>query len=197
MTAAQSDEVRQFRESLNAAIRRHWGVFLCEGILLLILGTLAVLTPAIASVAATVFFGWILLVSGVAGLIATLRARRAPGFAWSLLSAIVGIVAGALLLGWPLQGTLSLTAVLIAFLLVEGAVTIMYALEHRRALSGRWSWMLASGILDVALGGLLFAGLPGTAFWALGLLVGLNLLFGGWALTLMALHARRTPAGSV
>jgi uncharacterized membrane protein HdeD (DUF308 family) len=66
----------------------------------------------------------------------------------------------------------------------------MYALEHRTALSGRWSWMLASGVLDVVLGALLLAGLPGTALWALGLIVGINLLFGGWALILMALHAR-------
>jgi uncharacterized membrane protein HdeD (DUF308 family) len=99
-------------------------------------------------------------------------------------------VAGALLLGWPLQGTISLTAVLIAFLGIEGVVTIMYALEHRSALSGRWGWMLASGVLDVGLGVLLFAGLPGSALWAVGLIVGINLLFGGWALILMALHAR-------
>jgi uncharacterized membrane protein HdeD (DUF308 family) len=196
MTALQSDDARQLREALGAAVRRHWVVFLSEGIVLVVLGMLALLAPAIASVAATVFFGWILLLSGVAGLIATLRARRAPGFWWSLLSALVGIVAGLLLLGWPLQGTLSLTAVLIAFLLVEGGVTVMYALEHRAALSGRWGWMLASGILDVALGVLLFVGLPGTALWALGLLVGLNMLFGGWALIVMALHARRTAPGA-
>ena len=195
MTTTQSDEL-QLRERLSAAVRRHWALFLTEGIALVILGLLALMAPALASVAATVFFGWILLLSGIVGLIATLRARQAPGFGWSLLSALVGIVAGVLLLGWPLQGTFSLTAVLIAFLLVEGGVSIMYALEHRSAVSGRWGWMLASGIVDVFLGVLLFAGLPGTALWALGLLVGINMLFGGWALILIALHARRagTPA---
>jgi uncharacterized membrane protein HdeD (DUF308 family) len=190
MTATQSDEVREVSVQLSGAVRRHWVLFLSEGIALVILGMLAVMAPTIASVAATVFFGWILLLSGVVGLIATLRARAAPGFGWSLLSALVGIVAGVLLLGWPLPGALSLTAVLIAFLLVEGGVSIMYALEHRSAPSGRWGWMLASGILDVVLGLLLLAGLPGTALWALGLLVGINMLFGGWALILMALHAR-------
>jgi uncharacterized membrane protein HdeD (DUF308 family) len=193
MTAAQVP-VTLLREELAGAVRRHWVLFLCEGIALVILGLLAVLAPMIASVAATVFFGWILLLSGVVGLISTLRARQAPGFAWSLLSALVGIVAGVLLLAWPLLGTLSLTAVLIAFLLLEGGVSIMYALEHKSALSGRWGWMLASGIVDVFLGLLLFIGLPGTALWALGLLVGINLLFGGWALILMALHARPATA---
>jgi uncharacterized membrane protein HdeD (DUF308 family) len=187
--SAPSDEARAVRE-LAGALRRHWALFLTEGIALVILGLLAVTAPAIASVAATVFFGWILLISGVAGLITTYRGRQVPGFGWSLLSALIGIVAGLLLLVWPLQGTLSLTAVLIAFLWVEGVVTIMYALEHRAALSGRWGWMLASGILDVGLGVLILAGLPGTALWALGLIVGINLLFGGWALILMALHAR-------
>lgn len=189
--SAPSDEARAV-SSLTGAIRHHWALFLSEGIALVVLGLLAVMAPALASVAATVFFGWILLVSGVVGLIATLRARRVPGFIWSLLSAIVGIVAGVVLVGWPVQGAVSLTAVLIVFLGFEGGVTIMYALEHRAAPSGRWGWMLASGILDVVLGVLLFAGLPGTALWALGLIVGINLLFGGWALILMALHARGT-----
>lgn len=195
MTAVPASD--QVRAQLGAAVQRHWLLFLCEGIALLLLGFLAVVAPAIASVAATVFFGWILLLSGVIGLLTTFRARQVPGFTWSLLSALLGVIAGALLLWWPLQGVLSLTAVLIAFLLVEGVVSIMYALEHRSGLSGRWGWMLASGFLDVFLGGILLLGLPGTALWALGLLIGINMLFGGWALILMALHARpsaKSPA---
>jgi uncharacterized membrane protein HdeD (DUF308 family) len=75
--------------------------------------------------------------------------------------------------------------------LVEGVVSIMFALDHKRQLSGRWGWMLASGVVDIILGGLIFAGLPSTAAWAIGLLVGINMVFGGVALTLMALHARK------
>jgi uncharacterized membrane protein HdeD (DUF308 family) len=188
------DQAEELRGRFAGALRQHWALFLTEGILLVVLGILAVLAPVIASLAATVFFGWILLLSGIMGLVTTFRARHAPGFWWSLLSALVGIVAGALLLVWPTQGTLSLTVVLIAFLLVEGVVSIMYGLEHRTGLSGRWGWMLASGVVDVVLGVLLLLGLPSTALWALGLLLGLNLLFGGWALILMALHARPTAA---
>ena len=135
MTAVPASD--QIRAQLGAAVQRHWLLFLCEGIALLLLGLLAVIAPAIASVAATVFFGWILLLSGVIGLLTTFRARQAPGFTWSLLSALLGVIAGALLLWWPLQGVLSLTAMLIAFLLMEGVVSIMYALEHRSGLSGR------------------------------------------------------------
>jgi len=196
MAAARSDDVRETGYHLGGAVRRHWVLFLIEGIVLVVLGILALLAPVIASVAATVLFGWLLLLSGVIGLVTTFRVRNAPGFWWSLLSAVIGIVAGVLLLGWPLLGTLSLTAVLIAFLLAEGVVSILYALEHRNALSGRWGWMLASGIIDVGLGVLLAIGLPGTAMWALGLLLGINLIFGGWALIFMALHARPTSAAT-
>jgi uncharacterized membrane protein HdeD (DUF308 family) len=181
---------QQVSAAVRDAVRRHSGLYMFEGIVLVVLGFLAILAPVVASIAATVLFGWILLLSGVLGLISTIRARHAPGFGWSLLSAIVGIVAGVLLLAAPLQGTVSLTAVLIAFLLVEGIVSIFYAFEHRKGLSGRWSWMLVSGIIDVGLGVILLAGLPGTAVWALGLLVGINMIFGGWALFWMAQHAR-------
>ena len=196
MTAARSGDIQETGFSLGGAVRRHWVLFLCEGILLVVLGILALLAPVMASVAATVFFGWILFLSGLLGLISTIRARRAPGVWWSLVSALIGMAAGVLLLGWPVLGALSLTAVLIAFLFAEGIVSIMYALEHRNALSGRWGWMLASGIIDVTLAVLLILGLPGTALWALGLILGINLIFGGWALIFMALHARPTSTAA-
>jgi uncharacterized membrane protein HdeD (DUF308 family) len=99
-------------------------------------------------------------------------------------------VAGIVLLAWPLSGALSLTLILTVFLVLEGVVSILYALEHKRELSGRWSMMLFSGVVDLFLAAIIFAGLPGTAAWAIGLLVGINLVFGGSALIAMALHAR-------
>jgi uncharacterized membrane protein HdeD (DUF308 family) len=185
-----STDSAQMSAALRESVRHHWVMFLIEGIVLVVLGILAVLVPQIASLAATLVFGWILLLSGIVGLISTIRARQAPGFTWSLISALVAIVAGILLLSRPVAGVLSLTAVLLAFLTLEGIVSILFALEHRRGLSGRWGWMLASGILDIVLAAILFANLPGSALWAIGLIVGVNLLFGGWALILMALAAR-------
>lgn len=186
----------RLRAAVRETVAHHWGWFLFEGILLVLLGIAAVLLPAAASLVATVFFGWLLLLSGIMGLISTIRARRAPGFAWSLLSAILGIGAGGLLLLWPIAGTFSLTAVLIAFLIAEGVISLFYALEHRKGDSGRWGWMLASGIVDIILGLILLAGLPGTAIWALGLLLGINLMFGGVALIMMALAARGESPGT-
>jgi uncharacterized membrane protein HdeD (DUF308 family) len=196
MATNPSNDLQRLHSAFRATVGHHWVLFLSEGIALLILGTLAIIVPAVASLAATLILGWILLLSGLVGLIATIRARHAPGLWWSLMSALIAIVAGALLLGWPLRGMFSLTAVLIAFLILEGVASILYALEHRRGVSGRWGWMLASGILDLVLGGLLLAGLPGSAVWALGIIIGINMIFGGWALIAMALAARTNAPGS-
>jgi uncharacterized membrane protein HdeD (DUF308 family) len=116
--------------------------------------------------------------------------RNTPGFWWAILSGVINVAAGILLLSWPISGTVSLTLVLIAFFIFEGVATIMYAIDHRAQLSSRWGWMLVSGSVGLILAGIIFAGLPGTATWALGLLVGINLLFGGAAMIAMALAAR-------
>lgn len=190
MTMPQQRDMERVGRALASAIHEHWVLFLVEGIILVILGLAAILIPWLATLAVTIFVGWIFLASGILGLITTFWARHAPGFWWSLISAIIGIAAGVVLLAWPITGTLSLTLVLIAFFVIEGVVSIMYAIEHRNQLSHRWGWMLVSGIIDLILAAIIFIGLPGTAAWALGLLVGINMVFGGTALISMALAAR-------
>jgi uncharacterized membrane protein HdeD (DUF308 family) len=189
MSINQND-AEQMGRAVARSIHEHWGLFLAEGIILVLLGIIAIVVPPIATLAFTIIIGWLFLVSGIIGLITTFWARGAPGFWWSLISAIIAIAAGVVLLLWPISGTVSLTLVLIAFFVVEGIVSIMYAIEHRSQLTGQWGWMLLSGIIDLILAGIIFAGLPGTAAWALGLLVGINMLFGGAALIAMALAAR-------
>jgi uncharacterized membrane protein HdeD (DUF308 family) len=192
MAMYQPGNSDDLRSAAVSAIREHWVLFLVEGIVLVILGALAIVLPVIATLAFTLLVGWLFLISGIVGLITTFWMRNAPGFWWSLISGVVGIAAGIVLIRWPISGSVSLTLVLIAFFIVEGIVTLMYAFEHRARLSGRWGWMLASGFVDLILAGIIFAGLPETATWALGLLVGINMLFGGTAMIGMALAARRT-----
>jgi uncharacterized membrane protein HdeD (DUF308 family) len=185
-------DLKGIQRAVENALHRHWALFLIEGIVLLVLGVFAVLVPPIATLAITILFGWLFLISGVVGLITTFWMRSAPGFWWSLISAALGILVGMLLLARPLGGALSLTLLLVAFFIVEGAVSIMFALDHKRELSGQWGWMLVSGIIDLALAAMILAGLPSTAAWAVGLLVGINMIFGGTAMIAMALHARKT-----
>ena len=182
--------IEQVRQAVATSLHEHWVLYLVEGIILVVLGLIAIVVPPIATLAVELLFGWLFLLSGVVGLITTFWMRDAPGFWWSLLSGVLGIAAGIVLLVWPLSGVLSLTLVLIVFFTIEGIASIMYALEHKRELSGRWGFMLASGIIDLIIAAIILFGLPGSAAWALGLLVGINLTFGGAALIAMALHAR-------
>lgn len=183
-------DIEQMQRAVATSLHEHWVLFLVEGIILVILGLAAIVIPHIATLAVEILFGWLFVISGSVGLITTFWMRQAPGFWWSLVSAILGIAVGIVLLLRPLSGVLSLTLVLIAFFVIEGIASIMFALEHKRELSGRWGWMLASGIIDLILATVILAGLPGTAAWAIGLLVGINMVFGGSALIAMALHAR-------
>jgi uncharacterized membrane protein HdeD (DUF308 family) len=185
-----SQDVVSLDNRIRLAVQEHWKAFLIEGVGLILLGVAALVIPALAGLAFTILLGWLFLISGVVGLALTIWARRTPGLRWSLLSALLAIGAGLILLAQPARGTLTLTVILAAYFLAEGVFTIVYALEHRRELSERWNWLLASGILDLILAGFIFVGLPGSAQWVLGLLVGIELVFGGIALIGMALAAR-------
>jgi uncharacterized membrane protein HdeD (DUF308 family) len=189
MTMKQPD-LEQIQSAVATSLHEHWVLFLVEGIVLVVLGLIAIMVPPIATLAVEILFGWLFLISGIVGLITTFWMRQAPGFWWALLSAALGIAAGLVLLAQPLSGVLTLTLILIVFFTIEGVASIMYALEHKRELSGRWAWMLASGIVDLIVAGIILAGLPGTAAWAIGILVGINMVFGGSALIAMAMHAR-------
>ncbi len=175
---------------LAASLHAHWRLFFVEGLVLLILGSAAVLVPQVATFAVAFLIGWLILLSGVVGFVATWLMRSAPGFGWALLSAVLAVLAGIVLLRFPANGALTLTLILTAFLSIEGVLSILYALDHRRELSGRWNLMLVSGVIDLGLAAMIFLGLPATAAWAIGLLVGVNLIFGGAAVIAMAWHAR-------
>jgi uncharacterized membrane protein HdeD (DUF308 family) len=182
--------LESMQQRARETLRAHWKMFLIEGIVLVILGALAIVLPPFATLAVTILLGWLFLISGVFGLYSTYMMRHAPGFWWSLLSAALAILAGGILLAQPARGALTLTFVLIVFFIIEGLVSIMFALSNRNELPGRWSWMLVSGVIDLVLAAIIIAGLPLSAAWAIGVLVGINMLMGGGALIGMALQAR-------
>jgi uncharacterized membrane protein HdeD (DUF308 family) len=180
------------------AVRGHWKMFLAEGIGLTMFGLAAIMAASAFwedGEPVTVWVGCLLLVTGIVGLITIFYIRR-PGV-WSVLSAIVSIAAGiVLLLFWR---DFLLPSVLIAFFVIEGITSIMSAREYRRQLSGHWGWILASGLVDLILaciGVIMFANRY--AFYevgALGLLVGINLMFGGAVIIIMAMTAKAPEAG--
>ncbi len=180
-----------FADSALAAARHHWRALLIEGIVLILLGMAAIALPVLAGLAIAILFGWLILIGGLIGLTTTLMGRHSPGFGWALISAVLWIAAGIALLVWPAAGLVYFTFLLFAWLAVEGVAMVMYALSHRRGATPRWGWMLFSGAINLILAAYLLTGLPGTAAWVLGIIVGINLVFSGISLTAMALAVRR------
>ena len=176
-------------------LSRNWGWLLALAILLVILGLLAIAAPVYATFAVQALLGWILIIGGIAQGIHALMVRGWGGFLFELLGALLYLAVGALLLVNPVEGALALTIVLAAFLIVEGVFKIVLAWRVRG--HPRWGWLLASGILSLILGALIWAEWPSSALWVIGLLVGVHLLFTGWALLMLALAARAWRQASV
>ena len=112
-------DIDQIRNAMVTSLHEHWRLFLVEGIILVILGLAAIIIPPIATLAVELLFGWLFLFSGITGAITTFMMRQAPGFWWSLVSAILAIAVGVVMLLWPLSGVLTLTLLLITFFIIE------------------------------------------------------------------------------
>ena len=182
-----SDMQRAVRDAFGA----HWRLMMFQGVVMIILGVLAVAAPVIATIAIDIYVGWLFLFSGVIGLIALFSSHHIPAFLWSLITAALSIALGILLIWKPVEGALSLTFVLTAFFLVEGVFQIATSLVYRDSLPGTWGWMLASGVSDLLLVAIIVLGWPATGVWVLGLLVGINLFMSGWAIVMMAFAGRQ------
>jgi uncharacterized membrane protein HdeD (DUF308 family) len=191
MTAAKPTLIEMQSTALDT-LRAHWRLFVFQGVVMIVLGILAVAAPVLATLAVDIYVGWLFLISGVLGLVAMFSARDVLGFLWTLVTALLSIVVGGLLLWNPVEGVLSLTTMLTAFFIVEGIFQAAASLIYRDAIPTSWGWMLVSGLADLALAAVIILGWPGSVGWVLGLLAGVNLLTSGWAVVMVALGARDT-----
>jgi len=176
--------------AISEAVRTHWIMFLVQGIIMMVLGVLAIIWPQISTLAVDLYVGWMYLLSGLTGLIAMFVASSVAAFLWSLLTAALSLFVGVLLLWHPVEGAVSLTLVLISFFIAEGIFQIAAAIRHREAFPDSWGWLLMSGLADLVLAAMLIWGWPSTAIWALGLIAGLNLITSGLAIVMVAAAAR-------
>lgn len=183
-----------FGASLSRSFRGHWRLALAEGILLLVLGALAMVLPLFAGLLIAITLGWLLFLAGILGLVSSVAMRRTPGFWWSLLSSLIALAAGVMLFLFPLGGMISLTLLLAIFLFADGVVTVMLALSHRDWESRKWGWLLFNGLLDLFLAVAIFVFLPGVAAWVVGTILGIDLVFGGFSMIAMATAARRSSS---
>jgi len=182
-----------FREQAEQAYRKYGWLFWVVGFLFLAAGVLAIALPHVATFAAEIFLGWLLLLTGLVGLLNAIFGKQRPGYLWDALAGLLGVIAGILLLVYPLQGAITLTLILSIFFFVEGIAKIVSGITNRQA--GGWIWMVFSGLCGVVLAILIWTALPQASVWILGLLVGINLVMFGVAILMSALAIRRLSSG--
>jgi uncharacterized membrane protein HdeD (DUF308 family) len=177
---------------LRRHLHDHWKAYALQGAIAIIIGILAILAPFAATLATTIFFGWLFLIGGVLGIISAFRTREAPGFWANLALSVLGAILGILFLINPLSGAVTLTWILAVFFILSGVFNFAIARAFS-ASTGRFWVVVVSGVIDIALALMLILGLPMTAIWAIGLFVGISFLTSGFSLLFAALDARNNP----
>ena len=175
---------------LRSTISNHWVLFLVYGMTLVILGMVALGAPVITTLAVEDYAGWLFVIGGIFGLFGVISS--VPRFWWGLLTALLAIAIGAYLIQRPFAGVLSLTMAVGIYFAAQGSVQVVTAIGHRSTLAS-WMWLLVSGLVNLFLAAIILLGLPGTAAWTLGLLLGVNLMMWGLSLVITALSCRTNP----
>jgi uncharacterized membrane protein HdeD (DUF308 family) len=188
MTTA-SPQPQDLGYDVREAVRRHWVLFLIQGLIMIVLGVIAIGEPMVASIAVALFAGWLFLFSGIVGLAGAFTAQRVPGYWWALIWALLGIAIGIYLIWRPLAGVLTLTLAVAIYFGSQGITQIIVAIQQRGVLHS-WGWVVFAGLVNILLAVIIFAGWPGTAEWTLGLLFGINLIMWGVSLVMTSLACR-------
>ena len=192
MEQTLSELSHQMREALRRTVRRYSVFYLVQGILMIVLGAIALIFPLVAAIGLVVTLGWLLILHGLLQIIGVIGAREVPYFWLQLVSAVLAGVVGILLLSRPIEGALVLSLLLIVFLAASGMARVVFALTIRPLPS--WGWLLLSGIVGILLAFVLWSILPDVADWLLGIVLGIQFIAEGAALVAFALALRRpTP----
>lgn len=192
MAISVDEAAAALREAMRETVRRYSLWYLIQGVLLVVAGVLALIYPFFASVAVVFLLAWILIISGVLQGIGLIGATNVPHYWLQLISAVLAILIGVLLLRSPDSGLLIMTVLLIVYFMVEGIAKVIFALTIRPF--PNWGWVLGSGFVGILLALILWANMPLSADWVLGLMLGILLVCEGAALTYLAWHVRTAPA---
>jgi uncharacterized membrane protein HdeD (DUF308 family) len=171
----------EVREGLS----RSWKALMFAGVAAIVLGCIAILVPAVASVGTAIFIGWVLLIVGTFMVAAAFSVHSVGTLLWRMLWAVLTVIVGLWLIVEPHNGTLTLTLVLGIYFLFMGLTRVTIAFIARGQPNA--GWLGLSGVAGLLIGILVLAKFPSSADWAIGLLVGIDLIFAGWTLTSVAL----------
>jgi uncharacterized membrane protein HdeD (DUF308 family) len=170
------------------ALRKTWKALMAIGIVAILIGCIAILVPAVASVGTAIFIGWVLMGVGIFLTAAAFAAPTIGSVLLRLLWALLTFAVGLWLVVEPDHGTLTLTLILGLYFLIMGASRIAVAFADRGQPNA--GLLGLSGIAGLLVGILVLAELPSSADWAIGLLVGIDLIFAGWMLVSLALYGK-------
>ena len=170
---------------VRAGLARTWKALMAVGVLAILVGCIAILVPAVASVGTAIFIGWVLLIVGAFMIAAAFSAVSVGTLLLRLLWAALTVIVGLWLIVEPHNGTLTLTFVLGLYFLFMGVTRIAVAFLSRGQPNA--GLLGLSGIAGLLIGVLVLVEFPSSADWAIGLLVGIDLIFAGWTLTSIAL----------
>src|SRR5262249_58506031 len=193
--AGLEDPGQQMRGALARAetqIAAHWIGYVVLGIVLVLVGMAAIAFPFLSTIAAKIALGWIFVFSGVAIIVHAFSAGDWRGFFWNLLIGLLHLIVGGYLALLPLTGILTLTILIAALLIADGLLEVGMALRLRP--QEGWGWILLSGLVAIAAGLLIALQLPNSSTWTIGLIVGIKMIFAGWAFITLALAAHRPEA---
>jgi len=164
-----------------------WFIFVA--VVFIFLGLFAIVEPGVAGLAIAFLVGWLLIFGGIAHLIAAFSGGGAGRVIWHVLIGIVYIVGGIYFLTHPLLGLGTLTLLLAGIILAEGVFEIIAYFRMRRESGSRW--LLVNAVITILLGGLIWFHWPSSSVWAIGTLVGVNLLMTGISRLMFGLAVRR------
>jgi uncharacterized membrane protein HdeD (DUF308 family) len=167
-----------------ARLRRLWLWFLILGIVLILLGVLAIGVPFVATLTTVLVFGILLLAGGVVQVVSAILARGWQGFFLHLLAGILHFIVGGLMIERPLLAAEALTLLLAVAFLAGGIARILYVLFERFP---GWPWVLLNGVVTLILGLAIWRQWPGSGIWVIGVFVGIDLIFNGWSWVMLAL----------
>jgi len=160
-------------------------------VLLILAGFLAITIPRTAGVAASVFFGWLLVLSVVGHLVFAFHIRSIGGSLWQVLLGILYFLAGGYLLLHPVAGLITVTFALAIYLFAEGVLELILSVRIRPRAG--WKWLLFDAVITLILAIVLWRMWPADSEWVLGTLVGISMLFSGISRLLLSLSARQIP----
>ncbi len=171
-------------------LRKYWKWFMALGVAMLILGTIAISWSCIATVTvtATWLFGFFLLAGGIGEVINSFWVGRWSGMLLHLLVGVLYILVGFIIIDQPLNAAIELTLLMSIFLMISGIFRVVFAVAERFAGSG---WVLLNGVVTFVLGLLIYKQWPASGLWVIGLFIGIDLIFNGWAWVALALGLRQ------